>query len=128
MANKASSPSKRSRTQRLVLGSAGLYLGVLGVLWALLETAVDRWWPATVLAYSPRWLLGIPFAVLLPAAWFLYRRLTWVLLTALVLFVGPMMGFCVPWRAWTPGSSGFTLRVLTCNIHRLHVTAGPLRE
>jgi endonuclease/exonuclease/phosphatase (EEP) superfamily protein YafD len=97
--------------------AAWLYLAVILGLWALLRAA-DIWWPATLLMFSPRWLLALPGALLLPAAAVLRRRSLLPLLLTLVLIAGPVMGFCVPWRAFgSADSEGMRLRVLTCNMH-----------
>src|SRR5206468_2746884 len=69
--------------------------GALGA-WALLRAA-DLWWPATLLMFSPRWLLAVPPALLLPLALVLRRRALVPLLLALALVAGPVMGLCVPW-------------------------------
>jgi endonuclease/exonuclease/phosphatase (EEP) superfamily protein YafD len=80
--------------------------------------AGDLWWPATVLLFSPRWLLAIPLIPLALAAVCWRRRSLTVVLLTLLLILGPIMGFQFPWRAalsTTP--PGKRLRVLTCNMH-----------
>lgn len=97
--------------------------------WLLIRYAADRWWPATVLLYAPRWPLFVPLLVLLPWAWRRRRRLAWLpLLTGLfVLF--PVLNFNVPWHRLTgTPPRGFKLRVLTCNLHRIELDASRLDE
>src|SRR5262245_50210484 len=90
---------------RLLAWSGGLYLMFALGLWILLATAVDRWWPVSVAAFSPRWLFGLPLFVLIPAGMLLRRRSTWLSAASLALLVGPIMGLCVPWTNLWPGSS-----------------------
>jgi vancomycin resistance protein VanJ len=76
----------------------------------------DLWWPATLLMFSPRWLLALPLSLLILAAAWWRRRSLGILLLALLLLLGPVMGF-----AWHVGPSaspqGMRVRVLTCNMH-----------
>src|SRR4051812_22205219 len=73
-----------------------LSLAAVVAAWALLR-AGDLWAPATALMFGPRWLLALPPAVLAPAAAALRRRSLGPVLVALLLAVGPVMGFDVPW-------------------------------
>lgn len=114
---------------RLLIWSAGLYLVAAFSLWYLLATAVDRWWPVTVLAFSPRWLLGVPLFALVPVSVLLRCRSAGVSIVGLALLVGPIMGLCIPWtNLWPGGAAPFSLRVLTCNVHRLVQTPDLLRD
>lgn len=95
------------------------WLALLLVLaaWAVVYFG-DVWWPATLLLFGPRWLLAIPLPPLLLAAAVWRRRSLPVLLLALLVVLGPVMGFNVPWRAAaSAGPARLRLRVLTCNIH-----------
>src|SRR6478672_2044357 len=74
---------------RVVLGCSWLYLAAVLCLWALLH-AGDLWWPATLLMFSPRWLLALPPALLAPAAAAFRRRSLGVLLLTLLLVGGPV--------------------------------------
>jgi endonuclease/exonuclease/phosphatase (EEP) superfamily protein YafD len=80
--------------------------------------AGERWWPATLLLFSPRWLWAVPLGLLLPIGWvFRRRRLLPTTLAATVVLFG-IMDFSVPWRtAFQSGSGGATIRVFTCNLH-----------
>ncbi len=84
-------------------------------MWLLLRFASDRWWLATVILFGPRMLLALPLAVLLPATAILWRRSLWPLLASLVLLVGPVMGFCLPFGKLAVDNAP-TLRLLTYNV------------
>lgn len=112
------SPSRMTCLFRRLIAVAGwLYLPVVFAAWVLLQEG-DSWWPATLWMFSPRWLLALPLLPLglLALAW--RRRSLPLLLAMLLLIVGPIMGFRIPWGtmgAATP--QGPRLRVLTFNIH-----------
>lgn len=100
-------------------------LGALAY-WAFMRYGGDRWWPATVLLYFPRWPWLLPAIVVVPLVVWRRRRLAWLPLLTCLFVAGPMMGLCVPWRAALAGNpKGQYLRLLSCNVHRssLHVRA-----
>lgn len=69
--------------------SAWIYLGLVIAMWLMLRLAGDRWWPATLLTFGPRWMVFLPMPLLAPLAAF-YRRRSLVPLTAAALFgIGP---------------------------------------
>lgn len=110
----SSRPARFGRT--IAVGS---WLGVLLVLaaWAAIR-AGDLWWPATLLLFGPRWLFALPLLPLLLAAIFWRRRSLPAVLFALLLALGPLLGFHVPWRGTKPATPpGWRVRVLTCNMH-----------
>ena len=92
-----------------------LYLALVLAVWLLLALGGDRWWLATVMLFGPRWVYGLPLALLVPAAAVWRRRLLWPLAAAAIVAVGPIMGLCLPW-ARLAAPQGPTLRVLTCNL------------
>jgi endonuclease/exonuclease/phosphatase (EEP) superfamily protein YafD len=103
-----------------------LYLAAVLGAWALLR-AGDLWGPATLLMFSPRWVLALPPLVLAPAAAAVRRRALGPVILGLVLALGPVMGFCVPWGRLGPDPGpGFRFRVLTCNMHHVRVDPAPL--
>lgn len=117
----------RRRAGVTVAACAWLYLGLLLAAWALLRAA-DVWWPATLFMFSPRWLLTLPAALLLPAAAVLRRRSLGPLLAAVVLAFGPVTGFCIPCALPRGTPAGPRLRVLTYNAHHEGVDAAALER
>lgn len=93
-------------------------LALLAVL-TLLRWGGDRWWPATVLLYGPRWPWAASLVGLVPATAWLRPRSLPALLGAGRVALGPVMGFRVPWRAWLVGGPEHApeLRLLICNVH-----------
>lgn len=90
------------------------------VLWGL----GDRWWPATVLLFGPRWVLLLPLVVLVPAALIVRPRLLVSLLLAAGVVLAPIMGFRAGWRSWLGGEDP-DLRVVTFNAQGEGGTALP---
>jgi vancomycin resistance protein VanJ len=115
-----------SRGARLVGVGGWICLALAVGAWALLR-AGDVWTLATVLMFGPLPLLALPPAALAAAAAFVNRRALKSLAPALILTVGPVSGFCVPWeQLGADVPAGLRLRVLTCNMHHAKVPAGPL--
>lgn len=107
----------RRRLALTVMVLAWLYLAGVLAAWGLLREA-DLWWPATLLMFSPRWLLAFPAVLLLPLVLLLRRRALLPTLVALVLALGPVSGFCIPWqRLHSAPPASLRVRVLTCNMH-----------
>src|SRR4051794_32623210 len=98
------SPSLVGRTtlgsalRRLLVLTSIAYLAGLVVVALLLDRFTDVWWPATVLAFAPRWIWGAPLLALVPAAYARERRLLVPLLAGLGVFLGPVMDLRVPAR------------------------------
>jgi endonuclease/exonuclease/phosphatase (EEP) superfamily protein YafD len=82
-----------------------------------MRQTADRWWPATLLAFGPRWLFATPLILLAPLALTLHRRAL-LPLAASVLTLIPLLDFSLPWRTLAPKREGLALRVLTCNVDR----------
>ncbi len=116
----AARPPKRRRRMRTAIAAAGwLYLAAVAAV-AVVSRWADDWWPATLLAFAPLWVLTLPAAALVPAAAVLRRRSLLPVLAALALALGPASGFCLPVSAPVADPpAGFRLRVLTCNLHYL---------
>jgi endonuclease/exonuclease/phosphatase (EEP) superfamily protein YafD len=107
----------RGRSEPFFAGGCWVYLGVVLVLWILIETVGDDWWLSTVALFGPRWVWATPLIVLVPAALLLRPRSLWVLLNAAAVVVVPVMGFCLPWgRFGAEPQAEFTIRVMTCNM------------
>lgn len=64
--------------QEVVIVAWWLYLAGLVIVCVLIRTATDRWWPATVLAFGPRWMLLAPL-VMAPLVLWVRPRLWWTL-------------------------------------------------
>ena len=112
----AAPTSAHARFVRLLGYVAWSYALVVIASCVFMYAGGDRWWPATMLLFSPRWLIALPLAMLVPLALWLNRRLLLpLLLSALVIF-GPFMGLRFPIEKPKPGT-GPLFRVLTCNIH-----------
>jgi vancomycin resistance protein VanJ len=113
-------PGAKSRRGPVALAiGCWLYALALLALWATVATQSDRWWPATVLMFSPHWLWATPLLILIPAAAVWRRRLLVLLAGIMLLALGPVMSFCLPWsRFQADDPSAFRVRVLTCNAHR----------
>jgi vancomycin resistance protein VanJ len=82
----------------------GLWIGVLGYLAVALAAAAliwflaDRWWPATVLLFGPRWILLLPLPLLLPLVLLRDRPLLVPLALATLIVLGPVVGLHSGWR------------------------------
>ncbi|MCA9619087.1 MAG: endonuclease/exonuclease/phosphatase family protein [Myxococcales bacterium] len=112
-------PRRPGALDKIAVAAAALY--VLGVIVAtvIMERYVDRWWPATVLAFAPRWplpFLALPVGLLAV----MRRRFLWtgLVVVAGLLAAGPYMGLCLPFPRHQAEGSGKTLRVATYNIQQ----------
>lgn len=106
----------RARFARWVTWAVMGYGALAAAAWLAVWVLAERWWPATVYLFGPRWVVLLPLAVLLPAAALLRPRLlpALALVTLVVLF--PVMGLRTGWRSWLPaGASAPRLRVVTLN-------------
>jgi vancomycin resistance protein VanJ len=109
--------SSSGRFPWMVAVCSWLSVAIVVSAWAAIH-AGDVWWPGTVLLFGPRWLLALPLIPLVLAATLWRRRSLPVLAMALLLLLGPLMGFNIPWRGDVPaGPPRLRMRVLTCNIH-----------
>jgi endonuclease/exonuclease/phosphatase (EEP) superfamily protein YafD len=106
---------KSSRLRRAIQVVSWLYLAALLLLGLLIRVAGDRWWIATLIMFGPRWIWALPMVVLIPTALLFRRRSLWVLGTAAVVVVGPIMGLCLGIGEPANPGAELRLRVLTCN-------------
>lgn len=95
-----------------VLATVALALASALLLWVW----GDRWWPAALLLFGPRWLLVIPVAILLPWTLLRDRGALPALIVGLLVVLGPVMGFRTGWRAWFREPSDRVIRVATFNV------------
>ncbi len=89
--------------------------GVLAA-WQIMVVYGDRWWPATILLFSPRWLLALPLLVLFPLVLFFRRWLLVPLILTLTTILLPVMGLSGLLKKERPQTIGKPLRVVTCNL------------
>lgn len=101
---------------RLLAAGVWLYVVAATASAAILWGLSDRWWPATVLLYGPRWLLLVPAVPLALAALFTRARLMLPALLALAVVLGPVMGFRIGWRQLLARQEGTALRLATFNV------------
>ena len=86
--------------------------------WLFLKIEGDRSWLGTIAIFSPRWIVILPLAFLVPLALAFNRRCIWILAIATIGAIFWVMGLCLPWRVLiAPERSGLAVRVLTCNVH-----------
>src|SRR5262245_52097730 len=94
------------------------FLVLTGVAAIGLNWAGDSSWQMTLLTFGPRWVTLLPLAPLAAGALLFRRKALIPLALAGLLAAGPVMGFCVPWRALLsrepPARS--VLRVVTFNV------------
>ncbi len=89
----------------------------------------DRWWPATILMFAPRWILALLLVLLLPLAALMRSWSVIVVVVAGLVVGGPVMGFNVPWLRLAGGNpSGTRLRVMTLNMHDSNADAKVLEN
>lgn len=91
------------------------YLALATVSAALIWTQGDNWWPVTVLLFGPRWVLLLPAIPIGLAALLIRPRLLVPLAAALLITLGPVMGFRTGWRRWVGADPPRALRVITFN-------------
>jgi vancomycin resistance protein VanJ len=114
---RASRPSGRLFRNTLTICCWMYPLGLL-MVWLLVRTAGDRWWPATLLMFGPRWASAIPLPIFAAAALGRRSRLIWPVLAAAVLQLFPIMGLCVPvHHLLSRNANTPALRILTLNAH-----------
>jgi endonuclease/exonuclease/phosphatase (EEP) superfamily protein YafD len=99
---------------------AWLYLACIGAATLLMYAQGDRWWPATLLLFGPRWVLGLPLLLLVPPALFRRRFLLLPLGLSLGIFLWPLLGWNVVLDS-PPAAPGTSIRVLSCNTKDGHI-------
>ena len=114
------------RPRRGFLAGLTFWLSILYFIVLLADAMLiwnygDRWWPATVLMFAPRWIMALPLILLAPMALFRHRRSLITLSAAGVLLAWPIMGLRLSGHG--DGAGATPLRVLTCNIHRNQLNA-----
>jgi endonuclease/exonuclease/phosphatase (EEP) superfamily protein YafD len=105
----------RLTARRALVAAWSSYLAGLVAACILVQLATDTWWPATLVAFGPRWIVLVP-ALAASLILLLERRLRWTLavpaISAIVL-LNPSIGGLWP---WTGDAKGRVLRVVTHNV------------
>jgi len=112
--NRPVSRVERITARTLTLATWG-YLASVCCIAVVMWTLGDRWWFATVLLFSGRWIFLVPLALLLPAAILVRLRLVLVLVLGGLVVAGPVMGAHVGWRTLLPTPNGLPFRVVSFN-------------
>jgi endonuclease/exonuclease/phosphatase (EEP) superfamily protein YafD len=113
--------------------ACALYALVILSLWLVLRYAGDRWWPATFLLFSPRWVWIVPCPPLLVLALCFRRRLAWLPALTGVAVVFGVMGMHISLTALRHRSSSApapanAVRIVTANLHGLQADPRVLDE
>ncbi len=101
-----------------------LYLLLLLILWGCMHFDTGNSWWITLFLFSPRWVLGLPWLLLLPLTLlFDFRMAKWFGIHLVVLVI-PLLGLCVPSLSLNGNADegALRLRVTTCNVGE-----GPIR-
>jgi len=94
-----------------------LYLVAVLLVAAAMQWLGDRWWPATLILFAPRWPWALPLLLLVPLALFKARRLLWPLAGAGGVLLFGVAGLVPPSIvALSDGVEPAELRVLTYNL------------
>jgi len=98
---------------RIVSSLVYLYVGIVAAVALIYAAGPERLMWGGILLFLPQLILALPGLILLPFALWRARNLTWLLIAALLLIAGPLMGF-----SWSSPetSEGVPLRVMTYNI------------
>ncbi len=99
----------------LTLLSWGYLAGTLIAITALWLLA-ERWWPATVFLFGPRWPLLLPVLPLALSALALKPRLLAPVSLATLLTLAPVMGYTTGWRRLFSSTAPRELRLITFNV------------
>jgi endonuclease/exonuclease/phosphatase family metal-dependent hydrolase len=99
-------------------------------LYLIMVALAERWWPASLLLFMPRWVMLLPLVALAIANRWLRRTSVWVVqaFTAL-LILGPFMGFNVPFGRMIPyRPTGSAVRIMTFNRCGAKIDVDRLRQ
>jgi hypothetical protein len=92
------------------------FIALALISWILIRGLGDRWWPATVFLYGPRWVLLLPLLLLLPLVALRDRAILILLVLAGALMLGPVVGFKTGWRSLLAGDGPVSdLHVVSLN-------------
>lgn len=122
----AAQNGSRHRARMAVAAAALLYLAAVIMLALGLSGLGDRWWPATLVLYGPRWIAALPLAILVPAALARKRVALVPVAGAAALMIGPILGLELPLAHLAEGERAGHLRVVTFNAGSRELTRRPL--
>jgi endonuclease/exonuclease/phosphatase family metal-dependent hydrolase len=106
------------------------YAALVFLMFLLMMSLAERWWPATLILFMPRWALLIPLAGLAVAVRWSGRRVLWAVQAATALLVlGPFMGLSLPLgNLFGPKPQGPRVRIVTLNRGLVRIDAERLRR
>lgn len=109
-------PASSSWTHRVTSWGTAGYLALALAAWVMIWGLSDRFWGATVLLFGPRWVLLLPFPLLLALVALRDRALILPLALAGVVVIGPVMGLQTGWKTIsTPAEEGGDIKVVSFN-------------
>lgn len=96
----------------------------------VLQGLADRWWPATLLMFAPRWPWMLPLLALLPLLLWRGRRLLPLWSAGLLIGAIGLLGLNVPLapEAWGLGDEAADLRVASYNMGEVRTSPAALAE
>lgn len=104
----------REGARRATWRASLTWCGAAILAWPFLYGLGDRWWPATVLLFGPRWALLLPLVLLVPLALVILPRALVPLAVGALVIAGPVMGFAA--GALTAPQETRDLRVVSFNV------------
>lgn len=112
-----SAPRSRRRAP-LTTVCCVLYVLLIMAVLIVMRWAGEKWWVATLLLFSPRWVWATPLILLLPMTLLFRRRLALPLVLVGLTVLFTITGFRIPWRKALPaGTPHETVRLFTYNLH-----------
>ena len=96
-----------------------LHLVALLVLWGLIQSSFNSHWAVTLFLFSPRWVVALPLAILVPMTLMFRWRWAWIYLVHTMVILFPILGLQIGKSSIQDLDgdvvNGQVLRVLTCN-------------
>lgn len=110
-------PKPLDRRAKWLLGVSLAYFAVTLALYAIMRLFAESWLPATLVLFSPRWLLLLPLPLLAGLALCIKRPALLLVDGLLLAFIaGPFMGLSLPLPSLVRSSPiGTKVRVMTLN-------------
>lgn len=110
-------PTRHRRLRGFLAVLCWLYTAIVIAIACILHQQGDRWWPATLFLFGPRWIVGLPLILLLPIARFGRHFSLSALIISVIVLLFPVMNLQVPVSRLLSDEPRQTLRILTCNTH-----------